>query len=129
MDMEKSKNEVLVKIQNLQGGLEEYKNLLVKQDTSMIMSTVSNLAQRSNLQIVSFRPAPDQKLQDYVRSPFYLEANAPNYDSIGRFVSEIENLREIYIIENLGVRPNTQPEQQGYLTVTMTFVTISAPSN
>jgi Tfp pilus assembly protein PilO len=124
---EEKKNVVLQKIDALQLEVGAVKKMLVKQETSVIMGTVSSFAQEAGVRILSFRPGSEQRQQDYVKTGYYIELTAPDYHALSRFINKLESNRDIFIMQSITMRPalNSSGRKES-LTVTVIFDTVSA---
>lgn len=105
---ESKKNEVLLDILSLEKKIGLYKDLLHKKDATVALSTLDNLAKESNINILSIRPYPVEEFTDYIKISFELSLNAPNYHSLGKFISRIENQQDVYMIDSLSIRANNE---------------------
>jgi len=105
---ESKKNEVLQDILSLEKKIGLYKDLLHKKDAASAISTLGNIAKESNINIISIKPYPAQELTDYIKIPFELSVNAPNYHSLGKFISRIENQQDVYVIDSLSINANNE---------------------
>lgn len=102
------KNEILQDISSLEKKIGLYKNLLHNKDAASAINTFGNIAKESNINIISIKPSPEQKFTEYIKIPFELSVNAPNYHSLGKFISRIENQQEVYMIDSLNINANNQ---------------------
>lgn len=102
---EAKKNTVLQDISRLEKRLTSYKGFFAKKEAGAIINTLSNLAKESGIKILSIRPGREERYRDYAKLPFELSVNSPDYNAIGKFVSRIENHQDVYLVENLGIRP------------------------
>ena len=108
---ESKKNEVLQDISSLEKKIGLYKDLLNKKDAASAINTFGNIAKESNVDIISIKPYPEQKFTEYIKIPFELSVNAPNYHSLGKFISRIENQQDVYMIDSLSINANNQPKE------------------
>ena len=103
-DEEIKKNSELEKIVQTQKMVDAYKNSLVKKDPSLIINTISNIAKESGVRIRSIRPDSEQRDVDYIiKSPFTLSVAAANYHDLGRFISKLENYKDMYIVDSVSI--------------------------
>jgi len=126
-DIEMKKNTVLGDIDRLEGRINSYKNLFNKKDVSLIMNTIRGLAKDTNIKIISLRPQKEKDYPVYIKYSFDLVMNARDYHQIGKFISKIEGSPDIYMIDNINIRPLTESQtaQQTYkLTVELTLSTV-----
>lgn len=97
------KNEVLSGIGKSEKTINAYKKLLTKKDANVIITSIGNIAKLSGIKIMSIRPMQEQRNPDYIKVPFNLALAAPNYHTIGKFVSEIENSQDVYMVEAVNI--------------------------
>lgn len=121
-NMETKKNAVIENISKLEKSISAYKNFLAKKDASSVINTISNIAKESGVKIASVRPLAEQRYPDYIKSPFSLALSAPNYDSLGRFISKIESYQDVYMVEAIEARFHEQAKE---LTVNLTVSSIA----
>jgi Tfp pilus assembly protein PilO len=110
-DTEIKKNEALGSIGQLEKKMNAYKNSLIKKDNSLIMSAINDIAKDSGIKITSFRPEPEILYAVYVKYSYSLSINAKDYNSVGKFISKIENSPDIYTVDSVNIRP--LPQGQG----------------
>ena len=95
-------NDVLGEISQLDKKLDTYNNLLSGKDPGLTLNTISNIAKQSNVRILSIKPGSEERFPEYVKLPFDLTITAANYHTLGKFISNIENHQNVYIVEGLG---------------------------
>jgi len=100
MKSESQKTQLLDSISKTEKKLTSYDNFLVRRDESIVISTVSNLAAESGVQVANISPDSGQQYDDYIKLPFNLTLKAPDYHSLGRFVSKLESHSDIFVVEN-----------------------------
>lgn len=103
-EIEIKKNAALEEISKLEKRLNAYKNFLVKKETGLIISTLSDMAKATGLEISSVRPGTEEKFLTYAKVTFSLEMNASNYHALGEFISKMESSPDIYIVEDINIR-------------------------
>ncbi|MFA5144979.1 MAG: type 4a pilus biogenesis protein PilO [Candidatus Omnitrophota bacterium] len=110
-DMEIKKNTVMNSLSKGENDLDGYKNIFVKKDAGSIINTLSNIAKESGVKIKSIKPAQEQKLTYYIKTPFNLALSVPGYHALGGFISKLENYRDAYlVVEAVDIRSETQGE-------------------
>ncbi|MBU0710002.1 MAG: type 4a pilus biogenesis protein PilO [Candidatus Omnitrophica bacterium] len=100
MKSESQKTQLLDSISKTEKKLTSYDNFLVRRDESAVISTMSNLAAESGVQVATISPDSGQQYDDYIKLPFNLTLKAPDYHSLGRFVSKLESHSDIFVVEN-----------------------------
>jgi len=109
--VEIKKNKVLENISQLEKRINSYKNLLVKKDPSLIINSISNIAKESGIKIASIKPNPEQAYPEYIKFPFNLALIAPSYHALGKFISRIESLKDVYSIDSLEMKPDIEAKE------------------
>lgn len=127
-NLEMRRKELLLDIGGLAEKVNAYKQVFAKRSPSDVMTAVSAVAERSGVKIVSLRPAVEQKYPEYSKLPFYLEVTVSGYHVLGAFISQIESLSDIYVVETLSVRSSQQTDQKDILTATLTIGIIASSS-
>lgn len=122
-EAEKKKNELLFEISQLEGKLDAFRSTMSPKDVNTVMNALTVLAQETGLKIMSFRPSVDQPFPEYVKSPYNLEVSAPDYHSLGRFVSKVESAADMYMIDKMNIRTSSFDSKE--LIAEMTLVTVS----
>lgn len=124
-ESEINKNTVLSKIAQFEKDLNLYKRSLGKKDTSLIISTLSNIAKDSGIEIVSLMPNPEQAYPEYIKYPFKLTVRADNYHVLGRFVSKVESHADVYIVESVEIRAVAQLKKEKLVDVVLEISSVS----
>ncbi|MFA6358144.1 MAG: type 4a pilus biogenesis protein PilO [Candidatus Omnitrophota bacterium] len=102
-DIELKKNNALEEIAGLEKKVESYKRVFVKKDLSSVIDTISNIAKNCSVKIISIKPNSEEAYPDYIKSFFVITISSPSYHSLGDFVSQIENYKDIYLVEELSI--------------------------
>lgn len=105
VELEKKKGGLLSDIAKSEKDILSYKEFLSEKDTNLIMDNLSHLAKSAGISIVSIRPSTRQKISDYTKLPFDLTLEVPNYNSLGKFISEVESSADVYIVDSVTVTP------------------------
>ncbi|MCX5711017.1 MAG: type 4a pilus biogenesis protein PilO [Candidatus Omnitrophica bacterium] len=105
---EARKNLLLDNISLLENKIDAYSRLLVKKDASSVINSINEMARASGIKIISIRPALEQAYSDYIKSTFDLSVQAETYHALGRFVSKIENYSNVYTVDSVEIRSDTQ---------------------
>ncbi|TRZ48987.1 hypothetical protein D4Q80_02845 [bacterium] len=104
-EVEIKKNAALAAISALEKKVGLYKNFLNKKDLSSIINNISNIANESQIKIISIRPQNEKDQGDYIKYPFSLSITAKDYHQLGLFIAKLESSPDIYIVESIAVRP------------------------
>jgi len=103
-DGEIKKNTLLNNITQLEKRINAYKNLLAKRDTGLVINTISNIAKESGVKITSLKPGYEQRYPEYIKFGFDLMIATASYHTLGTFISAVESLRDVYMIDSLDIR-------------------------
>lgn len=98
---ELKKNKVIENIVVLEKQMGAYNKVFVKKDLGSVMDTMSSIAKVSSIKIISIKPIKEEVYTDYIKSSFLITAQAPNYHSLGNFISQIENYKDIYLVDEV----------------------------
>lgn len=105
---EMKKNEKVEAIIQLGKKINDYKELVGEKDVNTLLDKIGDIAKASNVEISSITPAQEQAYSVYTQYPFNVSCGADSYHAIGKFISNLENNPDIYIIDKVDIRPNTQ---------------------
>lgn len=103
-EAELKKNEVLNEISQSEKKLQYYKELLKRQDASLVINLVGKIAKDSNVRIISIKPNTQESHPSYVKYPFALTFSADSYHSVGKFINKIENYPDLYSFDALNLK-------------------------
>ncbi|PIP20798.1 MAG: hypothetical protein COX40_02830 [Candidatus Omnitrophica bacterium CG23_combo_of_CG06-09_8_20_14_all_40_11] len=103
-EVEIKKNELLDNIRQSEKVISSYQNLISKRDMSLILATVSNIADESGATIISIKPAAEEQSPVYIRYLFNLTVSVNNYHAIGTFISNLENHPDGYFVDQLNLK-------------------------
>lgn len=123
------KNKVLEEIGMFDQKIKALKESVNKNDASLSLNTISRLAKANSIGITAIRPLAKQNYPLYAKYPFALEITIDNgYNSLGMFISDLENDQAVYFVESIDIRnraaaPQGGPPERG-LAASMTVYTI-----
>lgn len=120
-NIEIKKNEVLKDISKIEKKVVGYKNLLLGKDSNLTINDISNIARDSGVSIMSMRPEAQQKYTDYIKGSFNLTISTSDYHTLGNFISRLESDKDVFMVDYLNIRPESQSEG---LTVDLKVSTI-----
>jgi Tfp pilus assembly protein PilO len=123
-ETETKKNVVLKEISQIEKKIASYKVLLARKDASSVMNNLQNMARESGAKIESIRPSTEQRLAEYIKVPFSLSVRVPNYHALGRFISKVEGSKDVYMVENVDIRTDTQTKEL-VVSLTVNSITIA----
>lgn len=128
-DAELKRKELLEDISQAEKKIGSYKSVINNKDISLVINTLRNIARDSFVKIVSIKPQTEQDYPVYTKHSFNLVITAGDYHRIGQFMSRIESHPDIYIVENISIRPIPRAEMRGEgridkLTVNLRLSTI-----
>lgn len=121
---ELKKNEVMESIGLTGEKLNDYKSFLNRKDISTVLKTLGNIAKESSVKIVSLRPGQERDSPEYTSYPFSLTVQADNYHLLGKFISNLENHPDVYIVEFASIRPQRQTESSSNLAMDLQIETV-----
>ncbi len=99
------KNEVIREISTLEKKIDNFKNVFPRRDLSLIMGQISNIAKNNLIEIVSIKPVNEETYPDYIKSSFSMNIDVPDYHTLGNFISQIENNKDIFIVGEMSIVP------------------------
>jgi hypothetical protein len=128
-ELELNKNRVLTSIIALENKVNSYKNVVNNKDVSAIMNKLFAIANEAKVKINAIRPSASRDFPQYAKFPFKLSVSANNFNRIGKFISNLESSRDIYILESLvvatdGTQANFSATKADNLTLTLTLSTV-----
>ncbi|MFC1804228.1 type 4a pilus biogenesis protein PilO [Candidatus Omnitrophota bacterium] len=97
------KNQILSEIEKLQASLAVYQDALKKKDISVFMNNINNIVKESNVSIASIKPLKEKDRGVYVEFFFALSVTARDYHQLAKFISEIENYSDIFIVDSMKI--------------------------
>jgi len=108
---ELKKNNAAEEIAGFEKKIEGYKKIFFKEDVSSVVDTISSLAKNCSIKIAAIKPDNDEVYPDYIKSVFLITVSAPNYHSLGNFISQIESYKDIYMVDEVSITSaeNNQP--------------------
>ena len=109
---ESEKNQVLQDIGQVEEKLNSYKSFLNQKDISSVIRTLGNVAKDSSIKIVSLKPGQEKKYPEYTAHPFTLTIEAENYHLLSKFISNLENHPDVYIVQSANLKPLRQASEQ-----------------
>lgn len=123
-ETELKKNVLIDDISTVEKRINAYKKLLYERDTSSVINTITQLAENSEVKILSVRPEAEIKHNAYSEIPITLNILVKDYHQIGGFISKLESAGEVYIIKDFQIEPNTQAAKIGSNNVDRLFVNL-----
>ena len=125
---ENKKSGELEKINQLEKKIAGYKRLLTKKEASLVMGNINDIAKGSGVEVLSVKP-PQKELSgiDYTKDVFEVSLNAPNYDALAGFISNIESSGNVYTVDNIVVSPKSGSNKEG-LTVNVRISSVNTSS-
>jgi len=105
-EQETKKNALLGNISQLEKKIVPYKNTFNKnkKDISLVLNTVSNIANESNMKIISIRPNKEQDFPEYSKYSFDLVAGTDSYHVLGQFISNLESHPDVYMVDRFDLK-------------------------
>ncbi len=126
---EEKKSEELNKVSLLEKRLNDYKRLLVEQEASQVMSSISDIAKASRVKLVSVRPTREEKAADYLKRIFDVNIIVPDYEALVQFVNAVESFNNVYIIENMFISVGqTVAKKDISVSLSISSISLAAPA-
>ncbi|MDD5108853.1 MAG: type 4a pilus biogenesis protein PilO [Candidatus Omnitrophica bacterium] len=112
-DNEVKKNMLMEEISGLEKKMDGYKKVFVKKDIGSVMDSISAIAKNCSVKVVSIKPSSEESFASYIKTSFLLTISAPNYHSLGDFISQVESYKDIYIVDEVSVAlaESNRPEE------------------
>lgn len=101
---EEKKNHALVNIGKLGAKIDAYKSLLPRRETSTFINDITTTAKNSGVAVLSIKPSGEESSPEYTKYIFDLTVNALDYDSLARFINNLEVHPTVYMIDILDIR-------------------------
>ena len=101
--VEEDKNKILKDLADLKKRVDAYLNLLARKEVRVFMNSVQTFAKDSGVTINSIKPKSEQLKTGYIVLPFDLEATAPNYHALAKFINKIENSRDVFFVDSSNI--------------------------
>ena len=121
---EQKKSKVLEGIDQSEKTMSAYRKLLSKKDTSLVMATITNLAKESGIRVVTVKPVPEARINEFIRMPFVLTVAPPSYHALGKFISAIESAQDVYVVDSVEITTGKEGEP-GKLMANVTITSIA----
>jgi len=97
-ESEIKKVKVLKELSAFNSKAASYGKVLSQKEPDSVMSGISEIARASGVNIESLRPGEQAYTDDYSVTSFTLSFNAANYDTLGKFISRLENDGEMFLV-------------------------------
>ena len=102
-DDELKKNEAAEEIAGLEKKIDEYKKVFVKKDPGAVIDTISAIAKKCAVKVVSIKPDSEEARADYIKLSFSITIRAPDYHALGNFVSQIESYQDVFFVDEIKI--------------------------
>ncbi|RJO64092.1 MAG: hypothetical protein C4540_05905 [Candidatus Omnitrophota bacterium] len=113
IDSEKKKNEELLRIEKAKKLTESALQLINRKNLSMVINHINDFAKESLVTVASIRPQPEKVYGDYTVYPYDMSLSVSGYHALAEFISLTENSQDVFIIEELSIKLDTQNESLG----------------
>jgi Tfp pilus assembly protein PilO len=121
---EQDKSKKLEEIDQSEKTMAAYRKLLSKKDTSLVMATITNMAKELGIRVVTVKPVPEEKRNEFIRMPFVLTVAPPSYHALGKFISAIESAQDVYVVDSVEITTGKEGEP-GKLMANVTIASIA----
>lgn len=103
--METKKNELLGNIQQNEERIAVLKKTINTKDRDLIMNSISQTAKDNSVNINSFKESEQQSEHSLYKEYVYnLSITSNSYHNIGKFISDLENSPNIYIVKTISMQ-------------------------
>lgn len=89
------------------------------------MKDISDIAQRTEVKVLSVKPGQKESAADYARDSFEVSVSAPGYDALARFINTIETYNNVYMVDSLDIGSQAEAHKSG-LTVNLRISSVAA---
>ncbi|MFA5155982.1 MAG: type 4a pilus biogenesis protein PilO [Candidatus Omnitrophota bacterium] len=127
-DTEIKKNTALGGIAELEKRVKLYRDFVNKKDSSTLINSLNRIAREAGINITSLKPGRPQDFPMYAKDSFSIVITAKSFNQLARFISRLESHTDIFIIENLSVRPSgrfEEGESKDFLSADLTVNTVT----
>lgn len=129
---EEKKIVLLKKISELEKISADYKKLFGEVEPSTVINSITTIAKRYGISVVSVKPEQEKKVSFYMRYPYRLSISAKGYHEIGRFIAALENYNQVFIVDSFEMKMPTNIKKAagdtGEVTVELKLAAISLQS-
>lgn len=109
-ELEVKKNAVLGEVNIFEKKVSLYKDLINKKDVSSIVNIIAKISREEDFKITSLSPVPDKSYPVYIKYPFSLSGIAKDYNFAMKFINQLENDPNVFIVEMLNIKPIPQDQ-------------------
>jgi len=121
---EQKKSEVLEGIDRSEKTMAAFRKLLSKKDTNLVMASITNMAKEFGIRVVTVKPVPEIRFQEFIRTPFVLTVAPLSYHALGKFISAIESAEDVYVVDSVEITTGQEGEP-GKLMANVTITSIA----
>lgn len=114
---EKEKNRIMHNISGLEKELETYSDFMIKRDVGFVIDRMNNYTQGLGVKIVQIKPETELSFGDYTKTSYTVTLEVSSYTDLALLVSKIESAGEVFVVEDIEIRPEGQ--KSGILTVAL----------
>lgn len=102
------KSEIAANIVKLQKEFDTYKAFINNKDISLAINNINNIAKAIGVKIISIKPEQVKTEGQYEIYPFQLAISAQRYEDVGNFISSLESVPEMFIVESIDFKPQKE---------------------
>jgi hypothetical protein len=104
ISVEEQKNVLFAELNSDQKKLTAYKQVYARREASTIVNDITQIARDSDVRILSIRPGEEHKQAGYSELLIDVSVGASDYQSLARFVTNLENSTTLYLFKTFIVR-------------------------
>lgn len=123
--LEMKKKALLENIAKSEKRAAAYKNVFSKRDMSFIINKLTEMAKGEEVKIISIKPHSERDYTMYTKYLFGMLISAKDYHRLAKFISELENSPEIFMLEQANIRPQGQMQEEAGVKEISADITIS----
>jgi uncharacterized ubiquitin-like protein YukD len=97
------KSEVMESLNRVEKRIDRYKSAFTRKDLGMVIAEMTEIAKDSKVKVISVKPGLEQTYPDYIKSSFLIVVRVPDYHALGKFISMIENYKELFLVEDVNI--------------------------
>lgn len=113
IEVEKKRNDELLRLEKAKKLSESTRQMINRKNLSMVINHINDFAKETLVTVVSIRPQTEKDMGDYIVYPYDISLSADGYHAVSEFISRVENSQDIFIIDDVTIKPDTQNESSG----------------
>jgi Pilus assembly protein, PilO len=102
-DEEAKKNEVIESLNRMEKRISNYKQALDRKDLGAVIGAMTDISKDAQIKVVSVKPGAEKQYTDYIKTSFFVVVKVPDYHALGKFISKVENYKDLFIVEDVNI--------------------------